>query len=267
MTETERNVRPQSASKADGKLINRNIVVTGAAQGIGAAFAQALARQGANVSISDTRSPEEIVIRIRQDGGNAIGRICDVTDARAVATLIEATNDAFVGIHGLVNNAALFATLPKRPFEEISSEEFDRVMAVNIRGAFECMKAVSPVMRRQRYGKIINIASGTVFKGVANMAAYVASKGAVVAMTRCIARELGGSGITVNCLAPGITMSEGVMRQEDWVLDSRATIASRCIQREQTPDDLTGALGFLLSSDSDFMTGQTVVVDGGAVLR
>lgn len=249
------------------QLEGRSIIITGGAQGIGATFALALAEQGAKVAVCDVRSPEQTVARIQALGGVAWGESCDVTDAKAVARFAAKTDEAFGGIHGLVNNAALFATLPKRPIEEIESADFDQVMAVNVRGAFECAKAVIPVMRRQGYGKIVNIASGTVFKGQVMMLSYVTSKGAVVAMTRCLARELGPAGIRANCLAPGFTMSEGVMEQANWVKDGQATVASRCLRRDQTPEDLTGTLAFLLAPGSDFMTGQTVVVDGGSVMH
>lgn len=248
-------------------LEGRNVIITGGAQGIGATFALALASQGAKVAVCDVRSPEQTVARIREQGGDAWGESCDVTDGPAVARFVARTDAKFGGVHGLVNNAALFATLPKRAIEDIESADFDRVMAVNVRGAFECSKAVVPLMRRQGYGKIVNIASGTVFKGQVMMLSYVTSKGAVVAMTRCLARELGPAGIRANCLAPGFTMSEGVMEHESWVKDGQATVASRCLRRDQTPEDLTGALVYLLSGDSDFMTGQTMVVDGGSVLR
>jgi NAD(P)-dependent dehydrogenase (short-subunit alcohol dehydrogenase family) len=249
------------------QLDGRSIIITGAAQGIGASFALALAEQGARVALCDVRPPQQTVERIQALGGQAWGEPCDVTDAKAVARFVARTDEAFGGVHGLVNNAALFATLPKRPIEEIDSADFDRVMAVNVRGAFECAKAVVPVMRRQGYGKIVNIASGTVFKGQVMMLSYVTSKGAVVAMTRCLARELGPAGIRANCLAPGFTMSEGVAEQPSWVQDGQATVAGRCLRREQTPEDLTGALAFLLAPGSDFMTGQTVVVDGGSVMH
>jgi NAD(P)-dependent dehydrogenase (short-subunit alcohol dehydrogenase family) len=139
-------------------------------------------------------------------------------------------------------------------------------MAVNVRGSFECAKAVLPVMRKQGYGKIVNIASATAFKGAPMMLAYVASKGAVIAMTRSIAREVGDAGICCNCLAPGLTMSTNVQANAAWAGDMvRNNIASRCLKREAVPDDLIGALLFLASAESDFMSGQTVVVDGGSV--
>jgi NAD(P)-dependent dehydrogenase (short-subunit alcohol dehydrogenase family) len=250
-----------------GRLSGRSIVVTGAAQGIGAYYAKAVAAEGGKVTVCDIISPDATVEAIRQACGESIGMICDITDAEDVARTMEAANEAFGGIHGLVNNAALFAALPKQPFEKITSAEFDRVMTVNVRGTFECIKAVMPTMRRQGYGKIVNIASGTVFKGAPNMLSYVTSKGAIVAMTRSIAREVGSAGILVNCLAPGLTMSEGIANNPDYLKRGNSTVASRCLQRDQLPEDLTGSVIYLLSADSDFMTGQTIVVDGGAVMH
>src|SRR5262249_22283606 len=140
-------------------------IVTGAAQGIGATYAKALAAEGARVSLCDLDPPDAAVLAIREAGGEAIAQVCDVSDPKAVAALVQATEGAFGGVHVLVNNAALFGKIALKPFTEIPSEEWDRVMAVNTRGPFECVKAVLPIMRRQGYGKIINIASGTVFKG------------------------------------------------------------------------------------------------------
>jgi NAD(P)-dependent dehydrogenase (short-subunit alcohol dehydrogenase family) len=191
-----------------GRLSGRSVIVTGAAQGIGAAYAKAIAAEGGSVTVSDIVAPDATVNAIREAGGQAVGVVCNIIDTEAVARMVGAAEEAFGGVQGLVNNAALFAT--KQPFEEISSADFDKVMTINVRGTFECIKAVMPTMQRQGYGKIVNIASGTVFKGAPSMLAYVTSKGAVVAMTRSVARELGGAGVRVNCLAPGLTMSEGV---------------------------------------------------------
>jgi NAD(P)-dependent dehydrogenase (short-subunit alcohol dehydrogenase family) len=191
-----------------GRLSGRSVIVTGAAQGIGAAYAKAIAAEGGSVTVSDIVAPDATVNAIREAGGQAVGVVCNIIDTEAVARMVGAAEEAFGGVQGLVNNAALFAT--KQPFEEISSADFDKVMTIDVRGTFECIKAVMPTMQRQGYGKIVNIASGTVFKGAPSMLAYVTSKGAVVAMTRSVAREVGGAGVRVNCLAPGLTMSEGV---------------------------------------------------------
>lgn len=250
------------------RLSGKVAIVTGAAQGIGAVYARALAAEGALVSVSDVTSPDATVAAIREAGGQAVGGVADVTDPEAVAAMVARTEEAFGGVHVLVNNAALFAALTLKPFTDIPSSEWDKVMAVNVRGTFECCKAVAGPMKRQGYGKIVNIASGTVFKGAPMMAHYVASKGAVVALTRSLARELGDAGVRVNCLAPGLTMSDTVKANSDWAGPIVSNnIASRAIKREATPEDLLGALVFLASPDSDFMTGQTVVVDGGSVMH
>ena len=171
-------------------------------KGIGAIYAKALAAAGARLNLCDLQAPDAATAAIRDAGGEAISVVCDVTDAAAVARLVAAMEAAFGGVQGAVNNAALFATLPRIPLQDITSNAFDKVMQVNVRGSFECIKAVLPAMRRHGYGKIVNIASGTVFKGAPMVPSYVTSKGATVAMTRCVAREIGGDGITVHCLAP-----------------------------------------------------------------
>jgi NAD(P)-dependent dehydrogenase (short-subunit alcohol dehydrogenase family) len=242
-------------------------IVTGAAQGIGAHYARALAAEGAKVSLCDVEPPDAVVKAIADAGGTAMGRICDVTDAKSVAALVRATDEAWGGVQVLVNNAALFGKITQKPLMEIPSEEWDRVMAVNTRGPFECVKAVVPVMRRQGYGKIINVASGTVFKGTPMMLHYVSSKGAVVAMTRAMARELGEHGIRVNAIAPGLTLSEVVKGRNDYGALRTLNIQSRSLKREEEPEDLTGTVIFLASHDSDFMTGQTMLVDGGSAMH
>ena len=249
------------------RLEGTSAIVTGAAQGIGATYARALAAEGARVSVCDLDPPDTVVQAIQAAGGEAIGRICDVSNPEAVSALVRATEQAFGGVQVLVNNAALFGKIARKPFAEIDSDEWDRVMTVNTRGPFECVKAVLPVMRRQRYGKIINIASGTVFKGTPMMLHYVASKGAVIAMTRAMARELGEHGICCNALAPGLTLSDTIKGRNDYGGLRTLNVESRSLKREETPDDLVGALLFLASHDSDFMTGQTLLIDGGSAMH
>lgn len=251
------------------RLSERTVVVTGAAQGIGAVLARSFAAEGAFVAVADLLSPDKTVSTIQDDGGEAFGSVCNVTDPDSVSRFIEEVLDRRDGIHGLVTNAALFTTLKPQPFEDIPSAEFDRVLAVNVRGTFEMVRAVAPTMRRQQDGAIVTVSSGTTFKGVPRWLHYVASKGAMISMTRSLARELGPDGVRVNCVAPGLTASEGVLEHAESFPAGvvNAQVASRCLSREQTPDDLTGVMTFLLSQESAFMTGQTVVVDGGSAFN
>jgi NAD(P)-dependent dehydrogenase (short-subunit alcohol dehydrogenase family) len=220
------------------------------------------------VTICDLADPKPAVESIVATGGRAIGSLTDITDPAALAAMVESTTKAFGGVHILVNNAAIFGQLTFKPFFEISAAEWDKVMTVNVRGTVECVKAVLPHMRRQKYGKIINISSATVHRGTPMLTHYVASKGAVIALTRTMARELGDMGIRVNCIAPGFTLSEAVRANP--IYDNKAitdmTIAARAIKREELPEDLVGTLIYLASPDSDFVTGQTIVVDGGSTM-
>ena len=249
-------------------LAGKVAIVTGAARGIGAELAAALAAAGAKVVVADVLDGDAVMSRIGAAGGEAIACRADVTEVRSVAALVAATLARFGTVDVLVNNAGIFADLAKKPFTQIDDAEWDRVMAVNVRGSFACAKAVAPVMIGKGRGKIVNIASGTVFKGFAGALHYVASKGAVVAMTRCLARELGAHDICVNAIAPGLTMSEAVVDNPEWGgAAGAATVASRALKRPQQPADIVGTLLWLASAASDFVTGQTIVVDGGSVMR
>ncbi len=250
------------------RLRNKVAIVTGGARGIGAAFAETMAAEGARVVVADVLDGNATVESIEKAQGRAIYCKTDVTSKDSVAAMVADTMKAFGTIDVLVNNAGLFAHLQKRSFLEIDGEEWNRVMAVNVRGTFECAKAVAPVMIENKKGKIVNIASGTVFKGLPNLLHYVSSKGAVVAMTRSMARELGQHNICVNAIAPGLTMSEQIAIDPQWTGQASAgNIASRAIQREQMPADIVGTLLYLASDDSNFVTGQTIPVDGGSVMR
>jgi NAD(P)-dependent dehydrogenase (short-subunit alcohol dehydrogenase family) len=249
-------------------LNGRVAIVTGAARGIGAQFAEALAAAGAKVVVTDVLDGSAVAKRINAAGGEAIFCQADVTSAQSVAALVAETLTRFATVDVLVNNAGIFADLAKKPFTAIDGAEWDRVMAVNVRGPFECAKAVAPAMIAKGRGKIVNIASGTVFKGFSGALHYVSSKGAIVAMTRCLARELGAHNICVNAIAPGLTMSEAVVDNPEWGgAAGDATVASRALKRAQQPADIVGTLLYLASEASDFVTGQTIVVDGGSVMR
>ncbi|MCP3656962.1 MAG: 3-oxoacyl-ACP reductase FabG [Herbaspirillum sp.] len=249
-----------------GRLNGKVAIITGAAQGIGAEYARALSGEGASVVVADVLDANPVVEAIVEDGGKALAVHCDVTNPASVQSMVAATLERFGRLDILVNNAALFGNVKRKPFEEIESEEWDRMMAVNVRGPFECVKAVAPTMRSQKYGKIVNIASGTVFKGQTMLLHYVTSKGAIVAMTRSLARELGDDGIRVNTLAPGLVMSENV--KNNWAPGQvQNTVNTRAIKRELTPEDMCGTLIYLCSPESDFVTGQVLVVDGGAVMH
>ena len=251
-----------------GRLTGKTAIITGAAQGIGAAYATAIAQEGANVVIADVLDASEIVSKLKNSGHQALAIRTDVSDEKSCQDMARAAAEQFSGVDILVNNAALFASIQRKPFELLSGEEWDQVMAVNVRGPFNCAKAVLPYMKERGKGKIVNVSSATVFSGTPGMLHYVTSKGAIVALTRALARELGQYDIVVNSIAPGLTMSEGLLAQKDNLKKySEVALASRALKREQVPADLTGTLLSLVSSDSDFLTGQTIVVDGGYVMH
>ena len=243
------------------------ILLTGAAQGIGAQYARALAAEGAHLALCDIEAPTAILAELHAAGYPAMGGPCDVTDRQAVTRFVAEATETLGPCTGLVNNAAIFAALTPGRFEDIPSDQFDRVLQVNVRGTFECIRAVLPGMRAAGYGKIVNIASGTAFKGTPGLLHYTASKGAVIALTRVAAREAGPLGVRINCLTPGFTLSEGLIGAESTEEINRMTVASRCLQRDMLPEDLSGTLAYLLSADSDFMTGQNIVIDGGSVMH
>jgi NAD(P)-dependent dehydrogenase (short-subunit alcohol dehydrogenase family) len=247
------------------RLENKVAIITGGAAGIGFAYARRFLAEGARVVIADVVDPTAAAEKL-DAGGRALGVRADVSDPMAVRALADATVAAFGRIDILVNNAAMFAALKPQRFDEIPDAEWDRVMAVNIKGIWNCARAAVPVMRRQGGGRIVNVASAIVAKGTALLLHYVTSKGAVVAMTRALARELGPDNITVNAVAPGLILSDTVQANPDITgFQLSAIMQVRSLKREAFPEDVEGTVVFLASDDSAFMSGQTLVVDGGSV--
>ncbi|HEX2242736.1 MAG TPA: 3-oxoacyl-ACP reductase family protein [Gammaproteobacteria bacterium] len=245
------------------RLAGRVAIVTGGARHIGAAYSRKLAEQGAAVVIADILDGEPVASEIRAAGGEALALKIDVSDEADTDRMALETVKAFGRIDILVNNAAIFINIQRHPFYEITAEEWDRVSAVNIKGPFLCAKAVFSQMKEQRFGKIINISSSTAYWGTPNFLHYVASKAALIGMTRSLAREVGEFGICVNAIAPGLVEHEG---QNAPRALTELQLKERSIKRLQTPEDLLGVITYLASSDSDFVTGQTIVIDGGSIM-
>jgi NAD(P)-dependent dehydrogenase (short-subunit alcohol dehydrogenase family) len=243
-----------------GRLDGKVAVVTGAAQGIGNAIARGLADEGARVVVADLQRAREAAEAL-PDG---VGLEVDVADESAVERMVADTVDQCGGIDILVNNAGLYASLAMRPFTEIPLDEWRRVMDVNVASMFLTCRAVVPKLRERGGGKIVNISSGTPFRGVPFLLHYVTSKGAIVAFTRALAKELGKDEIHVNCVAPGFTISAGV-EEHPAVIDALrdVSVSARTLQRDQVPEDVVGAVVFLCTPSADFITGQTMVIDGG----
>jgi NAD(P)-dependent dehydrogenase (short-subunit alcohol dehydrogenase family) len=248
------------------RLEGRIAIVTGGGRGLGHAYVDAFAQEGAAVVVADIDGPaarasaDAVVAR----GGLALATETDVSDAASAAAMVAATIERFDRVDVLVNNAAIYDGIRCAPVEELETDEWDRVFAVNVRGTWNCIRSVVPVMKRRGGGKIVNVASGTVLGGTPWMAHYVASKGAIVALTRALARELGPAGITVNTLVPGLTES-GARKRWDVPEGAAQATASPSLAGRLVPADLVGAAVFLASAESDRMTGQQLVVNGGTV--
>jgi len=246
------------------RLRGKVAIVTGGARHIGAVYARRLAQEGAAVAIADILESNSVVREITAAGGKAIALKVDVSNEEDTARMAEEAVKAFGRIDILINNAAIFINIQRQPFYEISAAEWDQVSAVNIKGPFLCAKAVFPQMKKQQSGKIINISSSTAFAGTPLFLHYVASKAALIGITRSLAREVGEYGICVNAIAPGLVQHEGQNAPKEF---TEFQLKARCLKRLQTPDDLVGAIVYLASSDSDFVTGQTLLIDGGSIFH
>ena len=253
-----------------GRLDGRVAIITGGGHGIGKAYAMRLAAEGAKVVIAelDGKAATTVAAELVALGHQAIAVQTDVANEASVKNMAQQAVAQFGRIDVLVNNAAIFATVPmsRSPFDQISVDEWDRMMSVNVKGTWLASRAVVPQMRQQGYGKIINVSSGTALKGSPSRIHYVTSKAGILGFTKTLANEVGKDGICVNCVAPGSTLSEE--NPDDDILKMRAQAANtRALKRVQTPEDLTGAVVFFASADSDFITGQTLVVDGGSCMH
>ena len=250
------------------KLSGKVAIITGGARGLGKAYALRLAEEGARIVAADIVDGTEVTEEITRKGGEAIAVQTDVSNEESVEAMARAAVERFGRIDVLINNAALFTALGKKPFHQITADEWDRVQAINVKGTFLCCKAVYPQMKKQGKGKIINISSATFHQGVPYFIHYVTSKGGIVGFTRALAREVGDDGISVNAIAPGLTVSESVRGNAMYPEAQLKAVASgRCFKRDETPDDLMGMALFLASDGSDFITGQTFIVDGGVVFQ
>ena len=263
-----RVLEPKIGGKVMDRLQGKVIIVTGGANGIGRAYCEGLAQEGARVVVADidAQGAASAAAELAEAGHESLAVATDVSREADAKNLARATLERFGQIDGLVNNAAIFQrpAMQRGPIEELSVEEWDRMMAVNLRGIFLCSRAVVPAMKEQQRGKIVNISSGTVSRGSPGLLHYVTSKAGVIGFTRTLARELGDYNINVNVVAPGLTISMDEDDLEESGAEHRlARIQTRSIKRAEVPEDLVGPVVFLCSPDSDFITGQTVVVDGG----
>jgi 3-oxoacyl-[acyl-carrier protein] reductase len=242
------------------------VIVTGGARGLGRAYALALAQAGFAVVVADIGDASAVVDEIEAAGGAALGLRVDIADTAATEAMAAQTLERFGRIDVLVNNAAVFTEIVKRPFEEISVEEWDRCFAVNVRGTWLCSRAVVPAMKRQRSGKVINVSSMTVPSGIPGFLHYVASKSAIVGLTRGLARELGKWNIAVNTLTPDYVPHdpEYAGRQPEM---AEIIASQRCFRRDEVAEDLVGPLLFLAGHASDFITGQNLWVNGGRLFN
>jgi len=247
------------------QLSNKVAVVTGGAMGIGYAICEHLAEEGARIVVADRANAGQAAEKLKSRGFDAIGVDADVSSEGDTENLAAAALEAYGTLDVLVNNAAIFSTIQQKPFEQLSVQDWRSILDVNVIGQFLCCRAVLPAFRKQGGGRIINISSGVAFKGNPNMLHYVATKGAVVSMTRAMATELGEDNVLINSVAPGFTLSEGVLKNPELAeRSSKFSIKGRALRRDMLPNDVVGAVAFFAGPGSSFITGQTLVVDGGA---
>ena len=245
-------------------LEGKTIIVTGGATGIGQAFALTSAAHGAKVMVADMNSAEETLDLIRSNGGEAEYVKTDVSDEASAKAMAKATRDWSGRVDGLINNAAYFREVKLTPFEDISSEIWDRIFDVNVKGIWQCCKGVMPAMRESGGGSIINISSVVAVAGQPGYLHYVATKGAVLSMTKGLAKECGKDNVRVNTIAPGFVITDATKdRPIEW---QQSFLKARAISREERPTDLAGTAVYLMSELSAFVSGQTIVVDGGHIM-
>jgi NAD(P)-dependent dehydrogenase (short-subunit alcohol dehydrogenase family) len=241
-------------------------IVTGGSAGLGAAIALRLGQEGAAVVVADIVGATEAAVALSEAGITSLGVETDVASWESVQAMVAATVKRFGRVDILINNAAIASTLSLKPFDELTTGEFRNVLDVNTVGTFHGCKAVAALMRQQDSGRIINMASGTAIRGAPFIAHYVASKGAVMSLTRSLARELGKHNILVNAVSPGYTLTDTNLANEEYMAATRQAVRDlRCVPRDAYPDDIVGAVAFLASDDARFITGQILAVDGGAV--
>lgn len=247
-----------------GRLEDRVAIVTGGAGVIGSAYCRGFAREGASVVVADLGSTDRIVAELTEAGHRAAGVAVDVANQASTEAMARTVLDEYGRIDILVNNAAFFKTVTRGPFEDITVEEWDTTMAVNVRGPWLCSRAVIPEMKRRSWGRIINISSNVVWKGVPGFLHYTTSKSALVGFTRAMAREVGDYGITVNNVAPDFIPDEFLRQHQPG--NEELVNAQRAIKRTSVPEDMVGTVLFLSSDEADFITGQAILVNGGAFM-
>lgn len=253
---------------ASKRLEGRTAIVTGAAYGIGFAAVERFLREGANVVLTDIKGHEEAAARLADHGPQVMALALDVRDEESVTESVAKTVERYGSVDILVNNAAISAELHPGPFEQQSVEDWRRIYEVNVIGVFRMCREVSPHMRRAKWGRIINIASGTAFKGAPGMLHYIASKGAILSMTRALATEFGPDNVLVNAVSPGLTMTESVAKAGHVTgYFEESVMAARIIKRPAVATDVANAIFYFASDDAAFVTGQTITADGGSVFH